>query len=241
MNVAICDDNAQDTELICALIQEHFNTNEYVGELHTFASGEALVEAFAAHPFDAVFLDIYMDGMNGVKTAEKLREMSRDFALVFITVSEDHVLDCISLGTDGYVVKPIKRDSIEMAFSKCRDTFLKNGRYINVLSDRSTIKVPVNKIIYVETYGRETLFHTTYREIRSTATMLLDELAQTLGGSFLRCHRSYIVNMNHVAAIQPEDFRMRDGSLVPLRQRGRAELRDAYADFISDRLFEASS
>lgn len=241
MNVAICDDSARDAELICALLREHFDKNGFIGELHTFASGEALAEAFAATSFDVVFLDIYMEGMNGLKTAERLRKLNPVFSLIFITSSTDHALDCFSLGTDGYVVKPIKREDIDLAFSKCRDVFLKNGRFIKVMSDRMSLSVPLIKIQYIETYGRETLFHTTDREIRSTAPMLLDDLERTLGGSFLRCHRSYIVNLNYVEALQPDDFRMLDGSLVPLRQRGRAELRDAYADFLSDRLFEVSS
>lgn len=240
MNVAICDDNVQDTEQICALIREHFDRSGFIGELHTFTSGEALVEAFALRPFDAVFLDIYMGGMNGVKTAQKLRAISPAFALVFITVSEDHTMDAFSLGTNSYVIKPIKRSSIDMAFAKCQAVFIANGRYIEVLSDRMKFQVPLIKILYIETFGRETLYHTTDRDFRSTAVTSLDDLKQTLGTSFLRCHRSYLVNLNHVAAIQTDDFRMRDGRLVPLRQRGRADLRDAYADFISERLFQAS-
>lgn len=241
MNVAICDDNAKDAKLICDLLREHFDKNGFAGECHTFESGEALADAFAANPFDVVFLDIYMDGMNGLKTAEKLRKIDPGFSLVFITTSTDHALDSFSLRTIDYVVKPIKREDIERAFSGCRDVFLKNGRFIKVMSDRMNLSVPLIKIQYIETYGRETLFHTTDREIRSTAPILLDDLEQTLGSAFLRCHRSYIVNLNYVAAIGPDDFQMLDGSLVPLRQRGRAELRDAYADFVSDRLFEVSS
>lgn len=241
MNVAICDDNAQDKALICALLREHFDKNGFIGELYTFASGEALVEAFSEKPFDVVFLDIYMGGMNGMKTAERLRTLDPCFSLVFITSSKEHALDSFSIGATDYVVKPIRRENIERAFSKCRSVFLKNGQFIKVMSDRMSLSIPLVKIQYIETYGRETLFHTTDREIRSTAPILLDELERTLGSTFLRCHRSYIVNLNHVASMQPEAFKMRDGSLVPLRQRGRAELRDVYADFVSDQLFEVSS
>lgn len=239
MKVAICDDSAQDAELICALLREHFDKNGFIGELHTFASGEALAAAFAVQPFDVVFLDIYMEGMNGLKTAERLRALDPGFSLVFITSSTDHALDCFSLGTDGYVVKPIRREDIDRAFSKCRDVFLKNGRYIEVPSDRTKRKVPLHKILFMEVYGKEVLVHTRKETIKTSVP--LDELEKMIIGPFLRCHRSYIVNLNYVEALQPDDFLMRDGSLVPLRQRGRAELRDAYADFLSDRLFEVSS
>lgn len=238
MNVAICDDNSQDTALICALLQEHFDKNGFVGEIHTFESGEALIDAFAADSFDVVFLDIYMDGINGVRTAEKLRKIDPAFLLVFITTSRDHALDSFPLRAIDYVIKPIKREDIERAFSGCRDVFLKNGRFIKVMSNRMNLFVPLIKIQHIETYGRETLFHTVDCEIRSTASMLLEDLEKILGSAFLRCHRSYIVNLNYVEALGQDNFQMLDGSLVPLRQRGRAELRDTYADFLSDRLFE---
>lgn len=241
MRVAICDDNRHDTELICFLIREHFDKKGFAGELHTFTSGEALLEAFTAEPFDAVFLDIYMGGINGVETAEKLRAISPAFALVFITTSEDHAMDAFSLGSNSYVVKPIKRKSIDMAFEKCRDIFVSNGRYIDVHCDRMKFQVPLIKILYIETFGRETLYHTIDRHFRSTARVSLDAIKRMAGQSFLRCHRSYLVNLNHVEAIQPDSFLMRDGSLIPLRQRGRTELRDEYADFVSDRLFGVSS
>lgn len=238
MNVAICDDNAQDTALICALLHEHFDKNGFSGDIYTFSSGEALIEAFADRSFDVVFLDIYMGGMNGLETAEKLRALDPGFSLVFITVSKDHALDSFSLGTNDYVVKPIKRNDIDRAFSKCKDIFLKNGRYIEVVSDRLRRKIPLHKILFIEVYGKEILVHMQTETIKISTP--LDELEKMITGSFLRCHRSYIVNLNYVEAIQSDSFRMQDKSLVPLRQRGRAEMRKAYADFVSDRLFEVS-
>ena len=241
MRVAICDDNAQDAAQVCTLLQEHFEKKGFVGELHTFDKGEDLIEAFATHAFDVVFLDIYMEGIDGIKTAVELRKMNPVFSLIFITTSKDHALDSFSLGTNGYVVKPIKREDIDRAFAKCRDVFLKNGRYIKVVSNRMKLKVPIFKILCIETYGREILFRTIDGDIKSTSPMPLENLERILGNSFLRCHRSYIVNLNYVETIESENFRMQDCSLVPLRQRARGELRDAYANFVSDRLFEVSS
>lgn len=240
MNIAICDDNAQDTEQICSLLQEHFDKNGYTGQFHTFKSGEELLDAFASHTFDAVFLDIYMNGIDGIETARKLRIIDPDFALVFITMSQDHAMESYSTRAIAYVSKPIKQEDIDIAFMQCQSVFIKNARFIEVLCDRQKIKIPLIKIIYIETFGRETLFHTTTGVIRTTASMLLSDLDQALGNSFLRCNRSYIVNMNHIKDVLPDDFQMQNGNCVPLRQRGRTEIRNAYADFVSAKLFEVS-
>jgi DNA-binding LytR/AlgR family response regulator len=241
MRVAICDDDPNDAAQIRALLLEHFEKNGYTGEIRAFASGEALLAAFAAAPFDSVFLDIYMGGLDGMKTAKRLRELDADFALVFVTTSRDHAMESFSHRPSYYVPKPIGRRDIDNAFRQCQNVFLKNARFVEVISDRAKVRIPYSKILYIETFGRETLFHTTGGEIKTTAHLPLDELERTLGNAFLRCHRSYIVNLNHVQAAGPEDFKLRGGGLVPMRQRGRAELREAYADFVSDRLFEVPS
>lgn len=82
MNVAICDDNAKDTALICTFIPEHFNKNRYIRDLHIFTNRKRLIEAFATPPFGSVFWDICMDGINGVKTADKVEEARFCFALI---------------------------------------------------------------------------------------------------------------------------------------------------------------
>lgn len=240
MKVAICDDNLQDNLLILSLIQNHFDKNGYAGEIHQFYSGESLLETFAICPFDVVFLDIYMKGIDGMKTAGMLRKIDPNFALVFITISSNHAMESFSHRPSYYICKPVKYQDIENAFRQCRNVFLKNARFIEIISSRAKIKVPLIKIIYIESFGRDTLFHTPDGVIKTTAHLLLD-LEHKLGSSFLRCHRSYIINMNHVEAIHTDYFLMRDGIRVPMRQRRRQPLRDAFAEFMSNRLFEVSS
>jgi DNA-binding LytR/AlgR family response regulator len=237
MDIAICDDDARDAEQIQSLLIEHFDKNGYTGEIRIFDSGEALLGAFSATPFDAVFLDVYMGNLNGVQTAGKLRKLDPYFALVFITASSDHVMEALACRPNCYVIKPIKREKIDNAFFSCQSLFLKNARYIEVVSDRMKIKIPYAKIRYVETYGRETIFHTANGDIKTTASIALTELERELGKVFLRCHQSYLINMNHVEAVLPGEFKLLNGSLIPMRQRGRDELRDAHARFVSDRLF----
>jgi DNA-binding LytR/AlgR family response regulator len=237
VNVAICDDYTQDAELIRGLLAEHLDNNGYIGDIHMFDSGEALYDAFTANPFDAVFLDIYMGGMSGIETAGKLRKLDPNFALVFITSSKNDISDAYPHKPNCYVVKPVTRDSIDNAFHNCQAVFLKNARYIEVMRDRAKIKIPLSKIMYIETYGRETVFHTTAGDHKSTSNMPLADIERGLNKAFLRCHKSYIVNMNFVDIVCPGEFKLINGNLVPMRQRRRDELRDAYARFVSDRLF----
>jgi DNA-binding LytR/AlgR family response regulator len=236
MNIAVCEDNAKDAALICGCLREHFDKYGYVGEIQAFDSGEALLAAFSGGAFDAVFLDIYMGGMTGLETAKKMRDVDSSFALIFITSSKAHALEAFGLRACAYVPKPVERGGINLAFEQCRSVFIKNARFIKVTSGRETIKIPLVRIYYAEVYGNNVLIYTGQGVIETRMT--LDELEKGLGEQFLRCHRSHIVNLNYVEKVLEHDILMRNGDKVPMRQRGRMEIRDAHATFISDQLFE---
>lgn len=238
MNIAICEDNSADAALVYGFIREHFDKNGFIGDIHTFESGEALLAAFKPGAFDAVFLDVYLSGITGMETAKKMREADPYFALVFITVSEAHAMEAFAQRACGYVTKPIKEDAIAVAFEQCQTVFLKNARFIQVKSDRRNIRIPLMKIFYIEVYGRDVIFHTQEGIIKTN--MPLEEIEKNTGKPFLRCHRAYLVNMNQIDKVMEQDIRMKNGDAIPMRQRGRQEIRDAYAGFLTDRLFEVN-
>lgn len=236
MNIAVCDDNISEAAEISGFLRQHLEKNSYTGTVQIYNSGEALLEAFAADAFDIVFLDIYMGGLNGIEIARKLRALDPDFALVFITISKEHALTAYSLRACAYVPKPIRQQPMDTAMLQCRSVFLKKARYIEIVSNRKSVRLPLAKILYAEVFGRELLFHT--EEDIFKTIMPLDEAERILGKAFLRSHRSYLVNMNHIREMQEQEIIMRSGDIVPLRQRGRTEMRERYGDFLSDRLFE---
>ena len=237
MNIAVCEDDAGDTGEICGFLRAYLDKSGYIGCINTFKSGEALLAAFAPGAFDVVFLDIYMGGMTGMETAQKMRETDPGFALVFITGSEKHALEAFGVRACAYVPKPVNREAMEAAFAQCQNVFLKKARFIEIVTDRQNVRIPLVNIYYVEVFDKDVLFHTSIGVMRTY--MPLDDIERKLGASFMRCHRSYLVNMNHVERIREQDILMKSGDAVPMRQRGRSEIRESYGVFLSNRLFEA--
>ena len=236
MNIAICDDSVDDSETVQRFLVEYFLKNGFVGDIKTFSSGEAMLSAFTPGAFDAVFLDIYMGGMTGMKTAEIMRQADPNFALVFITSSENHAVNAFSIRANGYVTKPINKEALTAALIQCRSVFLRNARFIEVTSSRQNIKIPISKINYIEVYNHDVLIHTMDGVIKTITP--LNKIEIEVGRPFLRCHRSYLVNMNYIIDIGEQGVVMSNRTVVPLRQQSRTEIREAYADFITDRLFE---
>lgn len=236
MKIAVCEDNAADQALVCDYITRYCAEHCFVCELYRFGSGEALLEVFAPGVFDILFLDIYMGGVTGMEVARKIRERDTDCALVFITVSEDHLRESFSVYVTSYVVKPIRPEEMAAALTACRRVFQRSARCIEVMSERQAVKIPLVRIRFVEVLDKVTWFHTGQGAVKTY--LPIDEAERALGGGpFLRCHRAFIVNMNHIAAVEERDFLMRDGARVPMRKNGGKELRAAVSAYSTSRLF----
>ena len=239
MNIAVCENDAADCAALCAILDGYIKQNRYTAEIRTFESGELLLAEFTLGAFDLVFLDIYMDGINGIQTARRIRQIDPVCALIFITSSPNHALEGFSVRAAGYVVKPIREKEMLSALLQCQEVFMRNARYIEIRTDRTDIKLPLSSIFYVEVYNKTAHFHTQSGVYQTRKSM--DDIEQELGGEpFYRCHQSYIINMNHIERITSTDIVMRIGSSVPMRQRGRDEIRSDIAQFVSSRLFQGS-
>ena len=230
MNIAVCEDNAAEADTLCALVRDYCIRHSYEGRVEAFTSAEALMRAFCPGSFDLIFLDIFLPGLSGMDAARKIRETDRDCMLVFSTFSEDFAMEGFLVHAAGYILKPLSPGKIDDAMYTCRHLFAQNSRLIEIPGGDGCIRLSVSDLYYAEIYGKEAVFH--MKRGRISARLPLDELETRLGGSpFLRCHRSYIVNMNYVDDMRDHDFVMRNGDVVPIRMNGRKQVRMAMARF----------
>ena len=237
MRIAICEDNASDAAEILSYLEQHFANNSFIGDIETYDSGEALLSAFMPGTFDVAFLDIYMSGMTGVEAARAIRANDPDCALVFITSDPGHMPEGFALRAASYVVKPITQEQMDTALLQCRKIFLKNARYIEAKTGGQTVRIPLNKVLFVETQSKAASICTTDGIFKTYSS--IEEIERQLGGNpFLRCHRSYVVNLSYVEDVLENDFIMRGGAKVPIRKNGMKEIRRSVSEFFSQRLFE---
>jgi len=239
MKIAVCEDTASDSAKLYAYIDDYCKQHCYDGQIVAFETGEALLDAFSPGAFDLIFLDIIMPGLSGMDVAQKIRETDRDCSLVFVTVSEDYSMDGFLVQAKGYVVKPLDQKKMDDVMHALRRDFDSNSRLIEIPICGENIMVSIADLLYAEVYDKKAVFH--MQRGKLTARLPLGELEARLGGTpFLRCHRSYIINMNYVDDMWASDFLMRNGDIVPMRINGRKEVRMAMAKFTAKSPLEVS-
>ena len=229
MLIFICDDSRADQ---LRLVK---NINSYAREIHAsvtvqlFDSADAMLSDFRSRPDkpEIIFLDIYMDGTNGMDTAHALVESGVENGLVFTTSSEEHALQAFSIGADGYLHKPFTHEEFIRAMRRFRQLFADSSRYITAQFNREETRVYLSGIYFAESAGHSTVFFTDKGQVRSSAPLnsFLPEFEDQPG--FLVCGRSYIVNLDTVESYDQDSGEMKfpDGSSLSVPVRMRREVR----------------
>ena len=231
--IAICEDTPQDSLALKDLLIElvpHAN-------ISLFSSGEAFLATDPANQFNLVFLDIYMADMTGIDTAQALRQQDKAVCIVFTTTSVDHALEGYRVRAMQYLIKPVQKDDVAEILSVCcpiPSAPDNGGGSLSFATNGQKYHLPLADILYVEARGKQSHIHT-LDGIVETQTPI-GELALLLSDPyFIRCHRSYIVNLAYVAKLDG-DFTMTNGDIVYVRIKDWPDVNKSWNHYMTETL-----
>ncbi|MCL2457212.1 MAG: LytTR family DNA-binding domain-containing protein [Defluviitaleaceae bacterium] len=239
MKIAICEDNEKDANELRLFIEKYFCKTNCVCEIFLYKNGDELITDFIEKKICDVqiaFLDIYMPGTNGIETAKKIRETNNEMIIVFTTVSKNHALEGYSVDARQYLVKPVNFSVLKNILVKCTEKITDALKFIEVLSDRLTVKIFLKDIIFIESFNAAVHIHTVCETVRTHLTLAKLE-QQIEDDTFLRAQRSYIVNMRFIKKMTAEGFLLENESLIPFRKNDKLAVKQAYRNYLS-RLIE---
>lgn len=116
MKVLVADDEPLAREMLVDSIREAVPKAEIID----FRKTSELLSYATDHSCDIAFLDINMRGMTGVELAWKLKEISPDMNIVFVTGYDEHTKEAMELHASGYIMKPVTADKIEKEIADLR-------------------------------------------------------------------------------------------------------------------------
>ncbi len=164
----------------------------------------------AAAPFDVVFLDIGLPGMSGIEAMTVINSLPHRPHVVFVTAFDEHALHAFELGATDYVVKPVNEERLAVTVARLRGAATAGGVAkaapaavrLPLEDDDRRMLVRIDEIRMVHANGHVVLATLAERELRFRGS--LAECAVRLDPlGFLRVHRSYLVNPEHVVEIEP--------------------------------------
>ena len=116
MRAAIIDDRSYDRTTLYHELDSVLRERGYIVEaIDLFSGGEEFLADFRRGKYDLIFLDIYMEGINGIQTAAEIRRQDKSVRLIFVTTSNDFAAESYSLRADYYLLKPYVHEDIVKA------------------------------------------------------------------------------------------------------------------------------
>ena len=197
-----------------------------------FPDGEDIVTDYSAE-FDIILMDVEMTFMDGMTTAERIREKDNEVVIIFITNMPQYAIQGYKVDALDYVLKPISY----FAFSQRIDRALtrvkkKEATYITVAQKGGKKKLNVDKICYVEVRDHDLIYHSIKGDIVTKSSM--KEAEDTLGGTkFFRCNRCYLVNLEYVEDFRGNDVTVASDVIQVSRARKKAFM-DALNDYMNE-------
>jgi DNA-binding LytR/AlgR family response regulator len=204
--IAICDDESLFAEELKELLADYLMEKGLVFEIDTYSSGEALVKlGIEVIRYTAVFLDINMEKIDGIKAAEKIREVSREVFIVFVTAHVNYSLEGYRLDAVRYLLK--SNTNFSSTVNECVDALMDKLNYSVAKRvfdfKEGTKEVPLERILYVESNLHKLEFHVMEDDMKvytmyGTLNALEDKLNMY---DFIRIHQSYLVNIKYINKI----------------------------------------
>lgn len=231
--VAVCDDEKIITTKLKKLIEDWSQTIQ----VECFESGEELIHNY--HPYHAIFLDIDMEGINGIETGKQIRKMDKETKIIYLTAYRDYVSGAFEVHAFQYLLKPIQKnilwDTLDEIFQ-----YIKNPEKKTVLDFQTVngiVCLPIEQIYYFE-YSNRRIRMVEEKEEYYMVEKISNIFERMKEFGFSMPHQSFVVNMLHVKNIKNQQIYMDNGMLLPISQKKQKLWKQELTEYLSKRLEE---
>lgn len=237
MTIYICDDNGPQMEYISAFtdtwLQSRLSEDPWICSEIT---PQQLITSLESHAFrsDIILLDIRMGEINGIDIARRINQEDKNCQIIFLTAYLDYAPFVYEAEHIYFVLKTQMEDMLPKALEKAWNQLKQQPSYLEMSISNYEVRISLNKILFIEKMGHRSTITTTEKALTVAAS--LKALEEQLDPYFVRCHGSYIVNLEHVESYSSTAFVMKNGLTVPIGRSFQQNAKKAYLDYLASLL-----
>ena len=231
--IAVCDDDKADLALIGKMTDEILRREARDCHISCYENAQSLLVAInGGERYDILLLDVLMGPMDGMALVAVLRRMGNDAAIIFISCDREMALQGYEVSAARYLAKPLDAGKLKEALSFCIRA-RQDKREILLSAEKGTYRISSADIQCVEAYDRGTRFYL-MDEVFETRQKLSDVEDILPHAFFIRCHRSYLVNLACVRRIRTFEFELQSGALIPISKHRYSVVNKQFVDYVAD-------
>lgn len=236
LKIAICDDNIADLSNIVSIIENYQALQRDKNNIKytAFQNAADLIAAMeSGQEYNLVILDILMPFMTGMDAAKEIRQFNQAVKIIFITSSPEFAVESYSVDAYYYALKPVWKKKLFILLDKViSEMEIQSGASFLIKSKTGLTRIYINRLEFAEVTGRTILYNLTDGSVIEAIGSLRELEKELLSNPcFIKTHRSYIINMEHIDTISQREIKMQSYALVPMAKANYNTVKSAYITF----------
>ena len=227
LNFVICDDNNNILNKLSHMLETLFIKHSLDAEVKfSTTDADELLSYIKNNKIDVLILDINLhSNMSGLEIAETVRQTNKSCYIIFTTGYFEYALVAYKYKTFDYLCKPVTIERLEETILRLFDDAIGTHKKYIRLDNKNTI-INESDVQYIKRDGMKIIFHTDTRdyEVYSSFAKIQDKLPS----NFVRCHKSFIANVNNVTKLEPVS------NLIYFDKNTTCDIGPKYKDYIME-------
>ena len=233
MRIAVCDDEQRFIDEFRRIINKLYNSLDILTD--DFSNGDELLKSFKYKAYDVVFLDIEMPAMDGITLARKLRELSSEVCIVFLTGHIEYAIKGYEVNALRYLTKPADEQKVKEVIDHVIGK-MESGKVLWVKNADGEQKIMLSDILFIEAQNQNVVINTSNGSftVRGNISDYEEQLSQH---GFFRIHRGYLISLPKVLRIANKSVIMEDNTDLPVSRSKEGKLKDMLFSYVSKEAF----
>ena len=231
IKLTLCEDEHTTREQLTRLVREWAALHSYEIHISAYESAETFLFAYEDdHGMDILLLDIQMKEMDGLALARKLRADAHRAQIIFITGYGDYMALGYDVDALHYLMKPVEANKLFAVLDKAAARIQQDEKAVIIQTATGQVRIKTTDIRFIESFAHYAHIYLTNGQKWESRAKISD-LVNLLGPDFVRCHRSYMVNLRHITQINKTDVLLDDTTGLPLSRRLYPEVNQAFIKY----------
>ncbi len=232
MKILICDDEIQYLDDLRTHVLEYMKNRFIEPEITAVTNPSQIMDGNTS--YDLAFLDIQMEGIDGITLAKELKKRNSKTALFFITNYDEYQDDAMDLQAFRYFSKPFNVSRLYLGLDKAMEYI--DGAYVDIFlhGDNAQQRILIDDILYITRANRKNFIKTKYQYIPIREGF--DEVCEKMPPLFFfQVHKSFFVNLHYVTQYSYTELYLTDGTRIPIATRKQALFHKYWFEYLRRR------
>lgn len=233
MRVAVCDDKKINTEIVAQaithLVEKRAPDKLKHVHIYEYNSGSDLLDAHLQDPFDVIFLDIEMPGLDGMAVAKSARILNSDLLIIIVSAYPAYSRECYKYNAFRYVLKASFKEEIDEAIEAAFQQFERIRSTPTYVSEYrgDLLRVRSDEIVCFQGRKHGSLLYLNGKTEPKKDNRSIAELAELFQGrqEFIQANTSWIVNLDYLRRISGNDLILTNDIVITLGKNSISEIK----------------